>query len=96
MLNFATYYQMKERAGTVGAGGLNPLLRELRAAAPDLRIHLVGHSFGGRLVTAAALGRAGSDGRGAGQHDAAAGGVLAQRLRRRTSTASATASSARS
>jgi hypothetical protein len=37
------------------------LLRELRAAAPDLRIHLVGHSFGGRLVTAAALGRAGSE-----------------------------------
>ena len=61
VLNFATYYQMKERAGKVGAGGLNPLLRDLRAAAPELRIHLVGHSFGGRLVTAAALGRAGSE-----------------------------------
>jgi len=60
-LNFATYYQMKERAGKVGAGGLNPLLRELRAAAPDLRIHLVGHSFGGRLVTAAAMGHAGDE-----------------------------------
>jgi Alpha/beta hydrolase len=62
VLNFATYYQMKERAGKVGAGGLNPLLRELRAVAPDLRIHLVGHSFGGRLVTAAAMGQAGSEG----------------------------------
>jgi hypothetical protein len=61
VLNFATYYQMKERAGKVGAGGLNPLLREIRAAAPALRIHLVGHSFGGRLVTAAAMGRAGSE-----------------------------------
>jgi hypothetical protein len=61
VLNFATYYQMKERAGKIGAGGLNPLLRDLRAAAPELRIHLVGHSFGGRLVTAAALGRAGSE-----------------------------------
>jgi hypothetical protein len=60
ILNYATYYQMKERAGTVGAGGLNPLLREIRAAAPSLRVHLVGHSFGGRLVTAAAMGRAGS------------------------------------
>jgi hypothetical protein len=61
VLNFATYYQMKERAGKVGAGGLNPLLREIRAAAPALRVHLVGHSFGGRLVTAAAMGRAGSE-----------------------------------
>jgi hypothetical protein len=61
ILNYATYYQMKERAGTAGAGGLNPLLRELRAAAPALRVHLVGHSFGGRLVTAAAMGRAGSE-----------------------------------
>ena len=60
LLNYATYYQMKERAGKVGAGGLNPLLRELRAAAPSLRVHLVGHSFGGRLVTAAAMGEAGS------------------------------------
>ena len=51
---------MKERAGKVGRGGVNPLLREIRAAAPDLRVHLVGHSFGGRLVTAAAMGRAGS------------------------------------
>jgi hypothetical protein len=61
VLNFATYYQMKERAGKVGAGGLNPLLREIRAAAPNLRVHLVGHSFGGRLVTAAAMGSAGSE-----------------------------------
>ncbi|HEV7715651.1 MAG TPA: hypothetical protein VGO53_08645 [Steroidobacteraceae bacterium] len=55
LLNFGTYYQMKERAGTVGAKGLAPLLAQLRKAAPKLKIHLVGHSFGGRLVTAAAL-----------------------------------------
>ena len=30
------------------------LLRRVRTAKPDIRIHLVGHSFGGRLVTAAA------------------------------------------
>lgn len=60
LLNYVTYYQMKERAGKVGARGLNPFLRELHAAAPGARIHLVGHSFGGRLVTAAAMGEAGS------------------------------------
>lgn len=52
--NFATYYQMKSRAGTVGSKGVADVLRRMRAKRPDLRIHLVGHSFGGRLVTAAA------------------------------------------
>ena len=52
--NFTTYYEMKERAGTVGRVGLNPLLRQIRQKNPGIRIHLVGHSFGGRLVTAAA------------------------------------------
>lgn len=51
-----SYYEMKARAGAVGAKGLNPLMGALRAAAPNLRIHLVGHSFGGRLVTACAKG----------------------------------------
>ena len=56
LLNFTTYYQMKERAGDIGTKGVAPLLAQLRKAAPQLKIHLVGHSFGGRLVTAAALG----------------------------------------
>jgi hypothetical protein len=56
VLNFTTYYQMKERAGLVGRVGVNPLLRSLQAAHPALRLHLVGHSFGGRLVTAAVAG----------------------------------------
>ena len=60
LLNYATYYQMKERAGQVGMHGLHPLLRAIKAANSDLRVHLVGHSFGGRLVTAAALGPPGS------------------------------------
>jgi hypothetical protein len=59
LLNYATYYLMKERAGTVGRGGLNPVLRDLKKVRPDLRMHLAGHSFGGRLVTAAADGPAG-------------------------------------
>jgi pimeloyl-ACP methyl ester carboxylesterase len=57
VLNFTTYYQMKARAGLIGAQGLAPILRNIRnSAASPLRIHLVGHSFGGRLVTAAAAG----------------------------------------
>ena len=55
-LNLATYWTMKRRAGDTGRRGLAPVLRQLRADADDLRLHLVGHSFGGRLVAAAALG----------------------------------------
>lgn len=52
LLNLTTYFEMKQRAGSVGAAGLAPLLDKL---APQVtRIHLVGHSFGGRVVTAAA------------------------------------------
>jgi hypothetical protein len=47
-LRQATYWQMKNRAGTVGRNGLGPLLGQL-AGGP--RVHLVGHSFGARLVS---------------------------------------------
>jgi hypothetical protein len=59
LLNYSTYYLMKERAATVGRRGVNGVLRQLKAANPDLRVHLVGHSFGARLVTAATDGPAG-------------------------------------
>ena len=53
--NLATYWTMKERAGLVGAKGLAPILQRLRGDLPaTTKIHLVGHSFGGRLVTSAA------------------------------------------
>ncbi|WP_046246758.1 hypothetical protein [Hymenobacter terrenus] len=58
ILNLTTYYQMKERAGLVGQGGANELLRRIRADQQlrALKIHLVGHSFGCRLLTAATAG----------------------------------------
>ncbi|MFG2880771.1 serine-threonine protein kinase [Streptomyces sp. NPDC048297] len=56
LLRQATYYTMKRRAGTVGEHGLGPLLGQLAHAAPDVRVHLVGHSFGGRLVAFALRG----------------------------------------
>jgi hypothetical protein len=56
LLNYTTYYQMKERAGTIGRDGLNPQLRTLHKQFAQVKIHLIGHSFGGRLVTASAAG----------------------------------------
>jgi hypothetical protein len=46
-----TYWQMKQRAGTVGLRGLGPFLGDIGNIAPGLRIHLIGHSFGARLVS---------------------------------------------
>ncbi|MEU2554828.1 serine-threonine protein kinase [Streptomyces sp. NPDC013313] len=56
LLRQATYYTMKRRAGTVGEHGLGPAVGRLAAAAPGVRVHLVGHSFGGRLVSFALRG----------------------------------------
>lgn len=55
VLNFTTFYLMKRRAGKVGQLGLAHSLVGLRVVRPTLRIHFVGHSFGARLVTMAAL-----------------------------------------
>ncbi|MBE7157542.1 MAG: hypothetical protein INR62_03750, partial [Rhodospirillales bacterium] len=54
LMNHATYFQMKKLAGTVGKEGVAPLIDRLTAAHPHLKIHLAGHSFGGRVVTATA------------------------------------------
>ncbi|HEU5312424.1 MAG TPA: hypothetical protein VFU08_01275, partial [Candidatus Udaeobacter sp.] len=52
-LNYFTYYEMKKRAGTVGQIGVGPMIDRL--ASKVQRIHVVGHSFGGRVVTAASM-----------------------------------------
>ena len=54
LANYTTYCDMKQRAGIVGSKGVAGLLQNLREKNRTLRLHLVGHSFGGRLVTAAA------------------------------------------
>ncbi|GAA2592573.1 hypothetical protein GCM10010399_24000 [Dactylosporangium fulvum] len=59
VLRTLSYYEMKNRAGQVGRGGLGPFLSTL--ATPDgcrPREHLLGHSFGARLVAYALSGLA--------------------------------------
>ncbi|MEJ7586634.1 MAG: hypothetical protein WKI04_03620 [Ferruginibacter sp.] len=56
LLNYVTFFQMKERAGKVGSKGLNPVLKDIRAQIPAVKLHLIGHSFGARVVTAAVAG----------------------------------------
>lgn len=48
----ATVWQMKDRAGTVGAKGVSPLLVDLLEKA-NARIHLIGHSYGAKVLLSA-------------------------------------------
>jgi hypothetical protein len=56
ILRVATVYQMKDRAGTVGATGVARMLSDLLSKT-QLPVHLVGHSYGGRVVLSALCGR---------------------------------------
>lgn len=53
LLRGMSYYEMKNRAGVIGKNGLGPLLAGLTGPP---RIHLMGHSFGARLVSYALAG----------------------------------------
>jgi subtilisin family serine protease len=46
-----SYWKMKHRAAVVGQQGLGPLIGRLLEQHPHLGVHLVGHSFGARLVS---------------------------------------------
>lgn len=48
-----TVRQMKDRAGVVGHEGLAPLLQALLTAAPEARVHLIGHSYGCKVLLTA-------------------------------------------
>ncbi|MBO0814863.1 MAG: hypothetical protein J2P30_06900 [Actinobacteria bacterium] len=58
VLRVLSYNTMKARAGTVGRNGLGPLLAALHAQPRTVavRVHLIGHSFGARLVSFALSG----------------------------------------
>ena len=49
-LRVGSYFQMKGRAGDIGRSGLASFLVALQTGAPGVRVHLIGHSFGARLV----------------------------------------------
>ena len=57
-LRGVSYWQMKNRAGVVGQHGVGPLIGRIATATefPTPRIHLVGHSFGARVVSFALAG----------------------------------------
>jgi len=55
-LRGVTYWKMKNRAGVVGQHGVGPLIGRIATEFPTLRIHLVGHSFGARVVSFALAG----------------------------------------
>jgi hypothetical protein len=51
-LRVASYWNMKMRAGVVGSAGLGArVLASIARDAPGVRVHLIGHSFGARLVS---------------------------------------------
>ena len=52
LLRAATMWKMKSRAGTVGAKGVSQLVRAV-LDNDDTRLHLVGHSYGARVVLSA-------------------------------------------
>jgi hypothetical protein len=64
MLNVLSFWAMKKRAGDVGARGVHAVLQKIVSAsgtgvqAP--RVHLVGHSFGSKVMTAALTGPPGT------------------------------------
>ncbi|AMV18358.1 S1 family peptidase [Planctomyces sp. SH-PL14] len=52
-LRMFTYWQMKERAGVIGQKGVRPkLIDRIHVAYPQARVHLLGHSFGCKMMLA--------------------------------------------
>lgn len=52
VVRLATVLQMKDRAGVVGGRGVAPLLGDLLETS-EARVHLVGHSYGAKVVLSA-------------------------------------------
>jgi hypothetical protein len=56
VLRTMSYYEMKNRAGVIGRNGLGPMIGQLAVANAGIRVHMMGHSFGARLVSFALSG----------------------------------------
>jgi hypothetical protein len=52
LLRMGSVWLMKDRAGKVGAHGVSPLVQRI-LQAPGVRLHLIGHSFGARVMLSA-------------------------------------------
>jgi hypothetical protein len=57
-----SFWTMKRRAKVVGERGIHDLVVAIQTAAPNARIHLMGHSFGCIVVSAAVAGPVSSNG----------------------------------
>jgi hypothetical protein len=53
-LRMATVWMMKDRAGAVGTGGVHELVRDVLDACPA-SVHLIGHSYGCKVMLSAAV-----------------------------------------
>lgn len=53
IIRAATVLLMKDRAGTVGSQGVGPMLRDILSKDRDVRVHMVGHSYGCKVVLSA-------------------------------------------
>jgi hypothetical protein len=54
IVRVATVWQMKDRAGVVGRQGVGPMLNGIRQRT-DARLHLIGHSYGCKVLMSAML-----------------------------------------
>ncbi len=53
LIRGATVLLMKDRAGRVGGAGVRDMLHDVLDASTDSRVHLVGHSYGAKVVLSA-------------------------------------------
>lgn len=53
IIRAATVWQMKDRAGVVGSHGVGSLLRDLLTQNSAARLHLIGHSYGCKMLLSA-------------------------------------------
>ncbi len=60
-----TVWKMKDRAGKVGTHGVGPLLRAVKDRVRDARIHLIGHSYGTKVILSALCSELFANGDGA-------------------------------